>query len=67
MNPAADSNTAAAFGKFDGNFRQVINGGQTLQPVLYALAAEKLFTGEGLVTEGRLYFCTSRGGFVTRC
>jgi RecB family exonuclease len=51
-------------GKFDGNFRQVINGGQTLQPVLYALAAEKLFAGEGTVTEGRLYFCTSRGGFA---
>lgn len=51
-------------GKFDGNFRQVVNGGQTLQPVLYALVAEKLFAGEGTVTEGRLYFCTSRGGFA---
>jgi hypothetical protein len=51
-------------GKFDGNFRQVINGGQTLQPVLYALAAEKLFAGEGIVSEGCLYFCTSRGGFA---
>ena len=51
-------------GKFDGNFRQVVNGGQTLQPVLYALVAEKLFAGEGTVSEGRLYFCTSRGGFA---
>jgi ATP-dependent helicase/nuclease subunit B len=51
-------------GKFDGKFRQVINGGETLQPVLYALAAEKLFAGEGTVTEGRLYFCTSTGGFA---
>ena len=49
-------------GKFDGMLRQVIDGG-TLQPVLYALAAEKLFAGEGKVTEGRLYFCTSTGGF----
>lgn len=51
-------------GKFDGNFRQVINGGETLQPVLYALAAEKLLAGEGTVTEGRLYFCSSTGGFA---
>jgi CRISPR/Cas system-associated exonuclease Cas4 (RecB family) len=32
--------------------------------VLYALAAEKLLEGEGTVTEGRLYFCTSTGGFA---
>jgi hypothetical protein len=51
-------------GKFDGTLKQVINGGKTLQPVLYALAAEKLFAGEGTVTEGRLYFCTSTGGFA---
>ena len=32
--------------------------------MLYALAAEKLFAGEGtVVTAGRLYFCTSTGGF----
>jgi CRISPR/Cas system-associated exonuclease Cas4 (RecB family) len=49
-------------GKFDGTL-DVIDGGKTLQPVLYALAAEKLFAGEGTVTEGRLYFCTSTGGF----
>jgi hypothetical protein len=51
-------------GKFDGTLKQIIDGGKTLQPVLYALAAEKLFAGEGTVTEGRLYFCTSTGGFV---
>jgi CRISPR/Cas system-associated exonuclease Cas4 (RecB family) len=51
-------------GKFDGALRQVIDGGKTLQPVLYALAAEKLFAGEGKVTDGRLYFCTSTGGFA---
>ena len=50
-------------GKSDGKLRQVIDGGKTLQPVLYALAAEKLFAGEGKVTSGRLYFCTSTGGF----
>jgi ATP-dependent helicase/nuclease subunit B len=50
-------------GKFDGASHQVIDGGKTLQPVLYALAVEKLFAGEGKVTEGRLYFCTSTGGF----
>lgn len=51
-------------GKFDGTLKQIIDGGKTLQPVLYALAAEKLFTDDGTVTEGRLYFCTSTGGFV---
>jgi RecB family exonuclease len=50
-------------GKLDGTLDQVIDGGKTLQPVLYALAAEKLFAGEGKVTAGRLYFCTSTGGF----
>ena len=40
-----------------------MHGGQSLQPLLYALAAEKLFAGE-TVTSGRLYFCTSTGGFA---
>jgi hypothetical protein len=31
---------------------------------MYALAAEKLFAGDGRVTEGSLYFYTSTGGFV---
>jgi hypothetical protein len=52
-------------GKVDGTLK-VIDGGKTLQPVLYALAAEKLFAGEGTVAEGRLYFCTSGGGFVAQ-
>jgi CRISPR/Cas system-associated exonuclease Cas4 (RecB family) len=47
----------------DGSQEPVIDGGRTLQPVLYALAAEKLFAREGTVTEGRLYFCTSTGRF----
>jgi RecB family exonuclease len=43
---------------------QLIGGGKSLQPLLYALAAEKLFAGEAEVTSGRLYFCTSLGAFV---
>ena len=35
-----------------------------LQPVLYALAAEKLLAGQAKVSSGRLYFCTSAGGFA---
>jgi len=50
-------------GKLDGTLDRVIDGGKTLQPVLYALAAEKLFAGTGKVMAGRLYFCTSTGGF----
>jgi len=40
----------------------VVGGGQLLQPVLYALALEKLFPDER-VESGRLYFCSSIGGF----
>ena len=40
----------------------VIQGGTALQPVFYALAAEGLFPGE-TVAGGRLYYCTTRGGF----
>ena len=40
-----------------------MGGGNSLQPLLYALAAEKIL-GASEVTEGRLYFCTSRGGFA---
>lgn len=53
-------------GKPDGTADQVIDGGKVLQPVFYALAAEKLFPGDDKVTEGRLYFCTSAGGFSQR-
>ncbi len=42
--------------------RAVVNGGRTLQPVLYALALEKLFPG-AQIDSGRLYYCTSAGGF----
>jgi CRISPR/Cas system-associated exonuclease Cas4 (RecB family) len=40
----------------------VVGGGAVLQPVLYALAAEKLFPGQR-VESGRLYYCTSAGEF----
>ena len=42
---------------------QVVAGGQALQPVLYALAAEKLFP-DAPVESGRLYYCTAAGGFT---
>jgi ATP-dependent helicase/nuclease subunit B len=51
-------------GKADAKRSQLVDGGKSLQPLLYALAAEKLFAGEATVTEGRLYFCTSVGGFA---
>jgi CRISPR/Cas system-associated exonuclease Cas4 (RecB family) len=40
----------------------IIGGGTSLQPLLYALALEKLLTGHD-VTSGRLWYCTSRGRF----
>ena len=43
----------------------VLSGGRALQPLFYALALEKLFP-EALVTGGRLYYCTTRGGFDVR-
>jgi ATP-dependent helicase/nuclease subunit B len=39
-----------------------IAGGERLQPVLYALALEKLFP-KVRVDGGRLFYCTSAGGF----
>lgn len=50
-------------GKADGSAGQIIGGGSALQPLLYALAAEKLFAGQARISAGRLYFCTARGGF----
>ena len=41
----------------------VIGGGEVLQPVLYALALEKLLAGER-VDGGRLYYCTAAGEFT---
>jgi len=42
----------------------VVWGGQTLQPVLYALVAEALF--QKPVDSGRLYYCTAGGEFAER-
>jgi RecB family exonuclease len=41
----------------------VIAGGASLQPVLYALALEKLVPGAE-VSGGRLHYCTTRGNFT---
>jgi hypothetical protein len=43
----------------------VFKGGTVLQPILYALAAEKVFPDVDVV-EGRLYHCTAAGGFEVR-
>lgn len=40
----------------------IIGGGETLQPVLYALTLEKLFPDQR-IDSGRLYYCTSVGEF----
>jgi ATP-dependent helicase/nuclease subunit B len=42
----------------------IIGGGKTLQPVLYALAAERIL-GEP-IEAGRLYYCTAAGGYEER-
>jgi RecB family exonuclease len=57
---ATDHKTGKARAK-DG---VVIGGGQHLQPVLYALACEKLLGAP--VESGRLYYCTSDGNYEER-
>src|SRR4029079_1281336 len=42
----------------------VLGKGSVLQPVLYALALEKIQPAR--VDSGRLYYCTAEGGFVDR-
>ncbi len=42
----------------------LIGGGKTLQPVLYALAAEQLLGAQ--VASGRLYYCTAAGNYESR-
>jgi CRISPR/Cas system-associated exonuclease Cas4 (RecB family) len=42
----------------------VLGGGEVLQPVLYGLAVQEALREH--VAEGRLYFCTSVGGFRDR-
>jgi ATP-dependent helicase/nuclease subunit B len=55
---ATDHKTGKVRAKKDA----VIGGGEILQPVLYALALEKLFPGQ-TIEEGVLYYCTAAGGF----
>ncbi|HZP42933.1 MAG TPA: PD-(D/E)XK nuclease family protein [Candidatus Binatia bacterium] len=42
----------------------VIGGGEVLQPLLYALACERLL--DEPVESGRLYYCTADGGYAER-
>jgi CRISPR/Cas system-associated exonuclease Cas4 (RecB family) len=49
-------------GKNRTTWRTVIGGGAILQPVLYGLAVERAL--EKPVTSGRLFYCTSAGGFA---
>ncbi|MBX3226827.1 MAG: exodeoxyribonuclease V subunit gamma [Labilithrix sp.] len=49
-------------GKVRAKDEMIIGGGETLQPVFYALTLEKLFPG-ARVEEGVLYYCTSTGDF----
>ena len=42
----------------------IVGGGQVLQPVLYALACERLLPEP--VEAGRLYYCTADGGYEER-
>ncbi|MGH7925149.1 MAG: PD-(D/E)XK nuclease family protein, partial [Candidatus Binatus sp.] len=51
-------------GKVRAEKHFVIGGGKTLQPVLYALAAERVL-GEQIYA-GRLYYCTAAGGYEER-
>jgi hypothetical protein len=51
-------------GKVRAEPEVVVGGGRVLQPLLYALAAEKLLTEP--VDSGRLYYCTLTGGFEER-
>jgi CRISPR/Cas system-associated exonuclease Cas4 (RecB family) len=54
---ATDHKTGAVPGKLN-----VTQGGTVLQPLLYALALERLFP-DATVRGGRLHFCTARGRF----
>jgi CRISPR/Cas system-associated exonuclease Cas4 (RecB family) len=49
-------------GKNRTTWKTVIGGGAILQPVLYGLAIERALNAT--VTSGRLFYCTSAGGFV---
>ncbi|MCX5746383.1 MAG: PD-(D/E)XK nuclease family protein, partial [Proteobacteria bacterium] len=57
---ASDSKTGRAKVKRGA----VIDGGTSLQPILYALVLERLFP-DATVVGGRLYYCTTRGEFTS--
>jgi RecB family exonuclease len=63
----ADSNRLRATDHKTGKERvkegEIVSGGESLQPVLYALVAEKMFP-DLTVEAGRLYYCTTNGGFA---
>lgn len=49
-------------GKARAHHDSILSGGQVLQPVLYALALERLFP-DAKIDGGRLYYCTSAGEY----
>ncbi len=51
-------------GRVRAEKKLVIGGGKTLQPVLYALAVERILKEP--VESGRLYYCTAAGGYEER-
>jgi CRISPR/Cas system-associated exonuclease Cas4 (RecB family) len=51
-------------GKIVADKEVIVGGGAILQPLLYALAAEKIL--DQPVESGRLYYCTSAGSFEER-
>jgi len=51
-------------GKARAEKETIVGGGKYLQPLLYALACQKLL--EGRVESGRLYYCTADGGYEER-
>jgi ATP-dependent helicase/nuclease subunit B len=51
-------------GKVRAQKNFIIAGGKTLQPVFYALAAERLLAEP--VRSGRLYYCTATGNYEER-
>ncbi|MGH9760233.1 MAG: PD-(D/E)XK nuclease family protein, partial [Blastocatellia bacterium] len=55
-----DHKTGKIYAKAD----VVVGGGRVLQPVVYALVCEKMLGQK--IDSGRLYYCTSDGGFSER-
>ena len=51
-------------GKARAERNTVVGGGKHLQPLLYALACQRLLPGS--VEAGRLYYCTADGGYEER-